>query len=338
MTGPFGLSGPLPYWRAGQPETGDCMGQFVRSTTGAAAISVGHDYYALLARHDASRLRRSILGGAPTASAAGAGLPSAALYDGVADREVILAHIGLVLPFDALIEDLYDVMFERRPYLRALFPESMAFQRTRLARMFDYLVDRLHRPEEIAETFARLGRDHRKLGVRPAHYQAFEDALGEALRRRGGTRWTAAAEDAWLRMLRFAVAAMVDGADAALTEPPYWRATVVDHRLPLPDTAVIRIRPHEPYAYAAGQYAAVESPLVEQAWRAYRLVSTPGPDGEVEFHVRATGAGGVNDALVFRIGVGDVVRLGPPRVGGAPGIGRVVGDEQGGTAALRVGS
>lgn len=248
---------------------------------------------------------------------------------------MILAHVGLVLPFDALIEDLYDVMFERHPYLRALFPESMTFQRTHLARMFDYLVDRLDRPDEIAATFARLGRDHRKLGVRPAHYQAFEDALCEALRRRGGVRWTAAAEDAWLRMLRFAVAAMVDGADAALTEPPYWSATVVDHRLPLPDTAVIRVRPHEPYAYAAGQFAAVESPLVEQAWRAYRLMSTPGPDGEVEFHVRATGAGGVNDALVFRTGVGDVVRLGPPRIGGGPGIGQVVGD--GGAGASMVG-
>ncbi|KPC75034.1 flavohemoprotein, partial [Streptomyces sp. NRRL F-6602] len=101
-------------------------------------------------------------------------------YDGAADQRVIRAHLGLVGPFEELITQLYEVLFTRHPALRGLFPGEMAFQEAHLAQAFRYLLDRLDRPEEIAETFSRLGRDHRKLGVRPAQYAAFEEALRAA--------------------------------------------------------------------------------------------------------------------------------------------------------------
>ncbi|MFD8998846.1 globin domain-containing protein [Streptomyces abikoensis] len=272
----------------------------------------GNDYYALLARHDAMRLRRQLLapGGAP-GPAESPGPAQATPYCDEADRRLILGHLDLVTPFEELITPLYEVMFRRHPYLRSMFPESMAFQRAHLAQAFQYLTDHLDRPEEVVATFTRLGRDHRKLGVRRAHYATFEDALREALRLRAGRRWSVELERAWLRMLRSAVDAMVAGADAALTEPPYWHATVVRHDLRRPDLAVLRVRTHEPYPYRAGQYGALESPLLPHAWRQYSMACAPRADNIVEFHVRRTGPDGVSEALVDRTRVGDTLRLGP---------------------------
>ncbi|MCX4967491.1 globin domain-containing protein [Streptomyces sp. NBC_00654] len=270
------------------------------------------DYHALLARHDAMRLRRRIL--APAGSSAepwSAEAPQA--YDGSADQLLISDSLALVSPLEELVAELYLLLFERHPYLRSLFPESMAFQQVHLVGIFRYLISNLHRTEEMIGVFGQLGRDHRKLGVRPAHFEAFEAALLEALRVRAGVRWTRALEHAWLRMLRLAVSAMVRGADEAIAEPPSWDATVTSHELRAPDLAVLRVRPHQPYAFEAGQYASLESPLLEQAWRSYYLARAPHPDGELEFHVRARGAGGVSDALVHGTRVRGAVRLSAPR-------------------------
>ncbi|MFF4607253.1 globin domain-containing protein [Streptomyces sp. NPDC001339] len=270
----------------------------------------GDDYHALLARHEAMRLRRRLLAPGHT-SWSGSGHGGEGPYDGASDQRVITRFLGLVAPFDELIHELYEVLFSRHPYLRSLFPDSMEFHQAHLAQILRYLIERLDRPDDIASAFAQLGRDHRKLGVRPAHYQAFEEALCEALWRRGGARWNHRLEQAWLRMLRFAVAAMVDGAESALTEPPCWQATVREHHLHSPDLAVLRLRPHEPYPYRAGQYASVASPLLEHTWRPYYLAGAPRPDGELELHVRAVGSGGVSEALVRRTRPGDTLRLGP---------------------------
>ncbi|MFE0193948.1 globin domain-containing protein [Streptomyces sp. NPDC059008] len=272
-----------------------------------AADTVGGEYHALLARHDAMRLRQRILG--QGRSPAPDLTPAA--YDGAADQRLITQYLDLVTPFGDLIAHLYDEMFARWPYLRSLFPASMEFQRAHLARAFWYLIENLHRPGEVAAYFRQLGHDHRKLGVRPVHYEAFETALCAALRSTAGPRWAEAVEQAWVRMLRFAVASMVEGADAALAEPPSWQGTVTAHERRRPDLAVLRVRPHEPYPYRAGQYAAVASPLMPQAWRHYSLASAPGPDGEVALHVRRTGPGGVSEALVGGTRVGDTLRLGP---------------------------
>ncbi|WP_367129693.1 MULTISPECIES: globin domain-containing protein [Streptomyces] len=282
--------------------------------------TVNDTYHSLLARHEAMRLRRRLLSPAGTgrqgADGAGetAGTAAAAQlpYDGAADQRVITDHLELVTPFEDLIAHLYEAMFAQWPYLRRLFPESMEFQRKHLEAIFWYLIENLHDPDSVAATFTRLGRDHRKLGVRPAHYRAFEAALREALRRTAGPRWSEGMERAWVRMLRFAVAAMVEGAEAALGEPAAWQATVTDHDLRRADLAVLRVRPHEPYPYRAGQFASVASPALPQAWRQYSVACAPRPDGELEFHVKLTGRGGVSEALVARTRVGDVLRLGPP--------------------------
>ncbi|MBX7553278.1 globin domain-containing protein [Streptomyces sp. NPDC004232] len=270
------------------------------------------EYHALLARQDAMRLRQQLRSPARQPSVASAGPREAGrAYDGSADRRTITRYLPLVTPFSDLIAHLYEAMFERHPYLRGLFPDSMEFQQAHLERAFWYLIEHLDRPDEVAAFCARLGRDHRKLGVRPVHYEVFEAALAEALHRSAGERWTEELERAWLRMLRFAVEAMVGAADEALAEPPYWNGTVTDHQLRRPDLAVLRVRTAEPFPHRAGQYAHLQSPLLPHTWRPYSLACAPRPDGELEFHIRRTGPGGVSEALVAHTRVGDPLRLGP---------------------------
>ncbi|MFD0070952.1 globin domain-containing protein [Streptomyces sp. NPDC127166] len=265
------------------------------------------EYHALLARQDAMRLRQRLLQPAGSVRPAESGHS----YDGVGDQETIRRYLPLVTPFSELIDHLYQAMFEQHPYLRGLFPDSMEFQRAHLERAFWYLIENLDRPDEVADFCFRLGRDHRKLGVRPVHYEVFESSLVSALRRSAGEWWAEELERAWVRMVRFAVAAMVDGAHEALAEPASWNATVTEHRLCGPGVAVLRVRTAEPFPYRAGQYARVESPLLPHAWRPYSVACAPRSDGELEFHVRRTGPDGVSDALVARTRVGDQLRLGP---------------------------
>ncbi|MFF0428053.1 globin domain-containing protein [Streptomyces sp. NPDC004520] len=265
------------------------------------------EYHALLARQDAMRLRRQLFAPAGAVRTADSGR---AFYR-TDDQETINRHLALVTPFSDLITHLYQAMFEQHPYLRGLFPDSMDFQQAHLERALWYLIEHLDRPEEVADFCARLGRDHRKLGVRPVHFEVFESALVAALRRSAGEHWVEELEQAWVRMVRFAVTSMVDGAREALAEPAYWTATVTGHRVCGPGVAVLRVRTAEPFPYRAGQYTRIESPLLPHTWRPYSVACAPRTDGELEFHIRRTGPGGVSDALVAHTRVGDLLRLGP---------------------------
>ncbi|MFE5583805.1 globin domain-containing protein [Kitasatospora sp. NPDC056531] len=282
----------------------------------SSKATVTAEYDRLIARHHAMRLRRQLLAPAsPSGPGSGPdhGIGGSEGYDGARDQHLIRRDLDLVAPLAELIDHLYAVMFRRRPYLRPLFPASMEFQQTHLERIFHHLIGHLHRPAKLDRTLRQLGRDHRKLGVRPVHYEAFEEALCAAVRHRAGERWTEELEAAWVRMLRFAVGAMVAGADSALTEPPYWHAVVTGHERRRPDLAVLRVRTGEPYPYRAGQYGTVEHPTLPHTWRQYSMGCAPRADNEVEFHVRRTGPGGVSAALVEHTAVGDRLRLGPPR-------------------------
>ncbi|MFE6051557.1 globin domain-containing protein [Kitasatospora sp. NPDC056446] len=296
----------------------------MNTTTGTATATAEYDR--LIARHHAMRLRRRLLApsSAPTGGDFGYGdhgsgehgygdYGEGGGYDGAADQRLIRRDLDLVAPLAELIDRLYAVMFRHRPYLRPLFPASMEFQQAHLERIFRYLVDGLDRPAELDRTLRQLGRDHRKLGVRPIHYEAFEEALCAAIRHRAGEHWTEDLEAAWVRMLRFAVGAMVAGADSALTEPPYWHAVVTGHERRRPDLAVLRVRTGEPYPYRAGQYGTVEHPALPHTWRQYSMGCAPRADNELEFHVRRTGPAGVSAVLVEHTAVGDRLRLGPPR-------------------------
>src|SRR3978361_2173707 len=105
---------------------------------------------------------------------------------------------------------------------------------------------------------------------------------------------------------------MVAAADEAAEQPAWWDADVVGHDRRTIDVAVLQIRPRSRYDYTAGPSVSLESDLRPRRGRYYSPANAPRPDGLLELHVKARDGGPVSSALVRRIGVGDVLRLGPP--------------------------
>ncbi|MGH8970131.1 MAG: globin domain-containing protein [Actinomycetes bacterium] len=232
------------------------------------------------------------------------------------EDEIALLEENLVLireRTDRAIEWFYATIFLHNPELRGLFPPAMDTQRDRFFRALTGGVRNLRDPDTFVPMLAQLGRDHRKYGVRAEHYPVIEEALITALRKTSENIWVPELDEAWRRAYRYMAATMIDGAqEAATREPAWWRAEVVAHERRSEDIAVITVRTDRPYDYRAGQYATIEIPQRPRDWRSYSMATAPSPDGLVEFHVRAVGAGWVSGPLVWRTTVGDVMRLGAP--------------------------
>lgn len=217
---------------------------------------------------------------------------------------------------DEVINFFYARLFVQEPQLRSLFPIAMDVQRDRLFRALTGAVRNLADPERFVPMLRQLGRDHRKFGVRPEHYDMLGRALIETLREHGEDYWVPELEAAWERAYRLMADTMIAGAqEAASREPAWWKAEIVAHERRTHDLAVIVLRTDRPYEYAAGQYASVETPYRPRCWRTYSMATAPSPDGLLEFHVRAIDSGWVSGPLVWRAVVGDVLRLGAPQGG-----------------------
>ncbi|MCX4745271.1 globin domain-containing protein [Kitasatospora sp. NBC_01287] len=215
---------------------------------------------------------------------------------------------------DKLTGHFYATLFLHDPEVRELFPPAMDLQRDRLFRALAGAVRMLDRPAELTTFLQQLGRDHRKYGVRTAHYDAVGSALLATLRRFAGEAWTPAHERAWTAAYGQIAAAMSGAAEAEAGQTPAsWLAEVVAHERRSDDLAVLTLRPDAPFPYRAGQYTTVETARWPRVWRPYSIANAPRRDGLVSLHVRAVPAGWVSNTLVQHTRVGDVVRLGPGR-------------------------
>jgi NAD(P)H-flavin reductase/hemoglobin-like flavoprotein len=214
---------------------------------------------------------------------------------------------------DRVVGWFYAAMFLENPALRSLFPAAMDTQRDRLFRALTGAVRNLGEPETFVPMFQALGRDHRKYGVRAEHYETVGRALLTALAKYGEEVWVPEVEDAWRRAFTYMARTMIDGAqEAAATQPAWWRGEIIAHERRAEDIAVITVRTDRPYAYRAGQFASIETTFRPRSWRNYSMATGQSPDGLVEFHVRAVGAGFVSGPLVWRATVGDTLKIGAP--------------------------
>lgn len=267
------------------------------------------EYEQLLALHHAMQLRRSLRADGPRTPTRRR--PSR-YPERVEDQALLVESLeSIVSPLDEVVRSFYSQLFLGRGYLRGMFPETLRAASDRLFSALIGLADRLDRLDELVPALEALGRDHRKYGIRPAHYDAVRDALVAALRVHAGDGWRPEYEAAWRRAYEFA-ADVMRAAEAASTDPPYWQGTVVGHERRHETIAVLRVRTDVPYQYRAGQYATIETPAAPRVWRQYSMATPPRPDGVLEFHVRAVDHGQVSTALVSGTGVGDQLRLGPP--------------------------
>ncbi|MET8993986.1 globin domain-containing protein [Amycolatopsis sp. Hca4] len=222
----------------------------------------------------------------------------------------------------------YGMLFTLAPTTRDFFPINMEIQRGRLVRALVHIVQMVDRPDDLAPFLRQLGRDHRKFGVVPRHYEAVGTALLASLKNHLGPAWTPEVERAWAEAFTIAARAMQDAA-ASDTNPPSWSATVVEHRRLTWDLALVRLVPDQPVPYHPGQYVSVEVPQRPRLWRYLSPANAPREDGGIEFHVRAIDGGWVSRAIVSHTQPGDVWRLGPP-------LGRMTVDREASRGVLMV--
>jgi NAD(P)H-flavin reductase/hemoglobin-like flavoprotein len=205
----------------------------------------------------------------------------------------------------------YARLFMENPALRSMFPLVMDVQRDRLLQALVHIVQSIESPETLIPYLQQLGRDHRKFGVQPEHYEAVGAALLGAVREYSSQTWTSEIEDAWRNAYGVAARTMIEA--AALDDaPPWWNAEVIGHERRTDEIAVLYVRPDQPYPFEPGQYCSLETTYQPRVWRSYSMANAPRPDNVLEFHVRALGLGWVSGTLVRKVNVGDTLRLGPP--------------------------
>jgi NAD(P)H-flavin reductase len=205
----------------------------------------------------------------------------------------------------------YSHLFLSHPETRALFPVSMAHQRDRLFHALGDVVHYVDDLDSLVPILQALGRDHRKFGTVAEHYPAVGASLLATLRH-FDEDWNAELAQDWTAAYTLVAQVMVEAADAAAEQPPWWDADVVSHDRRSFDIAVVKVKPRNPFGYQPGQSISLESELRPRLWRYFSPANAPRPDGVMELHVKARDGGPVSSALVRQLGVGDVLRLGPP--------------------------
>ena len=214
---------------------------------------------------------------------------------------------------DHLANYFYARLFLMDPNLRDMFPVQLAGQRSRLLGALVEAVQTVDDPSQFDSYLRSLGRDHRKFDVSPEHYGLVGVALIDALGAVAGDRWTLQYEQAWREGYDAIAARMLTGAAEEAGRPACWPAEVRTHeRRGRGDVAVFTCRTLDPFEFRAGQYVSIETRHQPRLWRNYSVANAPRADSTLEFHVRATAAGWVSAALVRKLQVGDMIKIGPP--------------------------
>ena len=217
---------------------------------------------------------------------------------------------------DGLIGRFYTRWFSLDGSPRDLFPPDMGTQRAAFAHALNWVYGELvaQRAEEPVAFLAQLGRDHRKYGVLPEHYETLGQVLHATLRDELAEAWTDAVDAAARQSLNL-ITGVMRGAAEAEEGPAWWDGTVIEHRRISRDLAVIRLQLDRPMPYHAGQYVNVAVPQCPRRWRYLTPAIPPDDSGAIEFHLRAVSGGMVSNAIVHETQPGDRWRLSTPHGG-----------------------
>ena len=219
-----------------------------------------------------------------------------------------------------LVHRFYTHWFALDVSVRDLFPPEMSGQRAAFAKAMHWVYGELvaQRAQEPVTLLAQLGRDHRKYGVLPTHYDTLRRALLATLRDHLGDpkrdAWTDAVEDATRQSLNL-ITGVMSGAAEAEDGPAWWDGTVIEHTRVSRDLAVVRLQLDRPMHYHPGQYVNVHVPQCPRRWRYLSPAIPADPGGGIEFHVRVVPGGLVSTAIIHETQPGDRWRLSSPHGG-----------------------
>jgi hemoglobin-like flavoprotein len=111
-----------------------------------------------------------------------------------------------------LTQRFYQILFEREPQLRELFPQDLSGLYGHFAESLKLVVDNLGRISAVDEHLRHLGVQHMYWGAQPHHYVAARDALIEALRIESGATWDAHLCADWRSGIAAIIVPMLQGA------------------------------------------------------------------------------------------------------------------------------
>src|SRR5919206_3986773 len=154
----------------------------------------------------------------------------------------------------------YSHLFLTHPETRDLFPVSMAHQRDRLFAALGDVVHYVDDVDRLVPMLQQLGRDHRKFGTVAAHYPAVGASLLATLEHFDDA-WDDDLAKSWTEAYGLVADVMVEAAEKAAGEPPWWEADVVAHERRTVDVAVLRVVPREPFHHVPGQSLSLETAL-----------------------------------------------------------------------------
>jgi hemoglobin-like flavoprotein len=134
------------------------------------------------------------------------------------NAKLLRAHFETLRPRgDELVKTFYEVLFEGRPEVRAMFKTEMGAQRKKFLETLELIVQNLETPDALLSQMLILGNSHVDYGVKTEHYPIVGAALVEALRRASGPSWTAELDQAWRDA--YAVLAQIMKKGGALHRP-----------------------------------------------------------------------------------------------------------------------
>jgi hemoglobin-like flavoprotein len=132
--------------------------------------------------------------------------------------KLVQESFAKVVPIAEKAADLfYDRLFVIAPELRALFPEELKSQKTKLMQMLATAVNNLHQVEKIVPAVQDLGKRHARYGVTDTHYEPVGAALLWTLEQGLGPAFTPSTREAWTATYATVASVMKD---AAATAPP----------------------------------------------------------------------------------------------------------------------
>lgn len=98
---------------------------------------------------------------------------------------------------EVVADAFYSKLFLDNPSLRKMFPTDMQEQYKKVMVMFNIVVARLDRFDELTADVTALGVRHKGYGVKVEHYKMIGDALLWTLKNGLGNDWNEDVEKAW---------------------------------------------------------------------------------------------------------------------------------------------
>lgn len=127
-------------------------------------------------------------------------------------NRVRASYAEVSLQADRLVDRFYQLLFERNPDVRALFPADMARQKQHLIAALGLICKNIDCLDILEGSLMDLGAQHVAYGAKPEHYPLVRDCLLDSIQECSGQGWTPQLRGDWFEALNAICTIMLRGA------------------------------------------------------------------------------------------------------------------------------